>query len=471
MAVRVQSGRKTISGELRRRVEGLEHLPIRPATARLVMSSAPETSLEAGSAAADWSRLRTICDLDPGWILGEVTARAGLDPIKLVAELPWWPSGNLSGPRAEVFQRLWRHSVAVSFAARSLGRESGDLHCERLARAALLHGLGRWAVAAIDPEWIVGWLGETDRSARHHLEVSQLGTGLCDLGRRLAERWGCDPLVVDAAWLHDRSCETLNLRRNRAGATGFDPASVPLGREHALVALPLDRPGIHANRAAPADPGRGGPVAVWLALCRGRCHDSRGTNDPADARLMLHLAEALRKSESQERLLQALADSKPSERAESWANRAGIVWCAEPEVSAARVLWKENPDAEPPADAVGAAGEQPDPTGPDHRENRPPSLVLPLKVGSLVQAEIQLWCDQSQPVLLQRLKTTRVLAAWEAWASLVADRWSWSGGCRRSSRRSGSRLTTTNRGSVMPSFRPWPNLPRAPGTSSTIRWR
>ena len=43
MTVRVQPGRKTISGELRCRVEGLEHLPIRPATARQVMSAAAET--------------------------------------------------------------------------------------------------------------------------------------------------------------------------------------------------------------------------------------------------------------------------------------------------------------------------------------------------------------------------------------------------------------------------------------------
>ena len=50
-------------------------------------------------------------------------------------------------------------------------------------------------------------------------------------------------------------------------------------------------------------------------------HEERMTRQ--SARLMLHLAEALRKSESQERLLQALADSKPSERAESWATRAG----------------------------------------------------------------------------------------------------------------------------------------------------
>lgn len=420
MTVRVQPGRKTVSGELRCRVEGLEHLPIRPVTARQVMSAARETCLEAGSPAADWSRLRTICDLDPGWVLGEVTARAGFDPIKLVADLPWWPSGNLSGPRAEVFQRLWRHTVAVSVAARSLGREAGDLNCERLARAALLHGLGRWAVAAIDPEWIAGWLGETDPSARHHLEVSQLGTDLCDLGRRLAERWRCDPLVVDAAWLHDRSCETLN-------CAATEPERLALIQRAFLCAenTPWSLYPSTNQDSMPTEPR----LRILVAEVQSRCgslfaaadattHEERMTRQ--SARLTLHLAEALRKSESQERLLQALADSKPSERAESWATRAGMVWCAEPEVNAARVLWKDDPDAEPPADAVGAAGERPEPTSPDRRENRPPSLVLPLKAGSLVQAEIQLWCNQSQAVLLQRLKTTPVLAAWEAWASLVA---------------------------------------------------
>ena len=34
------------------------------------------------------------------------------------------------------------------------------------------------------------------------MERADLGSDLGDLGRRLAERWGCDPLVVDAAWLH-----------------------------------------------------------------------------------------------------------------------------------------------------------------------------------------------------------------------------------------------------------------------------
>ena len=119
--------------------------------------------LEAGSPAADWSRTADNCDLDPGWILGEVTAaRPGSIPSSSSRTFHGGLRETSPGHVAEIFQRLWRHSVAVSIAARSLGREAGDLDCERLARAALLHGLGRWAVAAIDPEWIAGWLGETD---------------------------------------------------------------------------------------------------------------------------------------------------------------------------------------------------------------------------------------------------------------------------------------------------------------------
>lgn len=420
MTVRVHPGRKSVSGELRSRVEGLDHLPIRPVSARQVMSALPETCLETGPPAADLSRLRAICELDPGWVLGEATAGTAFDPIKLVAELPWWPSGSLSGPRAEVFQRLWRHSVAVSIAARWLAREAGDRDSDRLVRAALLHGLGRWAVAAIDPEWIVGWLSETDPSARRQREVSQLGTDLCDLGRRLAERWGCEPLVVEAAWLHDRSCEALNRTATEPGRLALIQQAFRWAETTPWSLAPSPN-----QESMPTEPR----LRILVAEVQSRCgslfaaadattHEERMTRQ--NARLTLHLAEALRKSASQERLLQALADSKPSEPPESWANRAGIVWCAEPEVNAARVLWREAPAADPSADAVGSATDQTERNGAERGGDRPPSLVLPLEVGGHAQAEIHLWCDQAQPALLQRLKSTPVLAAWEAWASLVA---------------------------------------------------
>ena len=47
-------------------------------------------------------------------------------------------------------------------------------------------------------DWVARWLGENDPRTRKEWEISEFGTDLCDLGRRLAERWGCDPLVVEA---------------------------------------------------------------------------------------------------------------------------------------------------------------------------------------------------------------------------------------------------------------------------------
>ena len=55
----------------------------------------------------------------------------------------------------------------------------------------LLCRLGWWAVAAVDPEWIARWWHESKPDADGDSELADLGTDLDDLGRRLAERWGC----------------------------------------------------------------------------------------------------------------------------------------------------------------------------------------------------------------------------------------------------------------------------------------
>ncbi len=418
--MRGQPGRKPVCRGLRARVEGLERLPIRPFTARQVMTTAGEFCTESGAAAADWSRLRAVWELDPGWIVGEMTARTGADPIKLVAELPWWSSGNLSGSRAEIFQRLWRHSVAVSLAARSLAREAGDVQYERVARAGLLHGLGRWAVAAIDPEWMAGWLAETSSSARRRLEVSHLDSDLGNLGRRLAERWGCDPLVADAAWLHDGASGAVNhAASERERLVLIQQAFLSAEKTPWSLAPPA---GQETTTIEPR-------LRILVAEVQSRCgslfaaadattHEEQMTRQCA--RLTIHLAEAQRQSDSQERLLLAIADSRPFEPLENWAKGAGVVWCAEPEVNAARVSWCDQREGEPAADGYMPAGDRPEPSAPDRPENRTPTLVLPLYRGGRVQAEIQLWCNPSQAELLQRVKSTPVLAAWEAWASLVA---------------------------------------------------
>src|SRR5262249_15955286 len=122
------------------------------------------------------------------------------DPLLVIAERHWW--SDPGGARGDALARHWRHAVAVSQAARRLAREAGDPNPEQVARAALLHGLGRWAAAAVDPGWLLDWFGQTDEKGRLAHERETLGTEAASLGRLLAERWGCDALVVDAAWLH-----------------------------------------------------------------------------------------------------------------------------------------------------------------------------------------------------------------------------------------------------------------------------
>ena len=67
------------------------------------------------------------------------------------------------------------------------------------------------------PTGFLRWWQDESTALRRNREIADLGAELDDLGRRLAERWGCDPLVIDAAWLHaDRDAKAPPGRcRNR----------------------------------------------------------------------------------------------------------------------------------------------------------------------------------------------------------------------------------------------------------------
>ncbi len=189
----------------------LEWLPLRPITARSLIGSLPEEPDNEDPddlAPADPHSPR---NLDPGWVLAGATIRRISGQLAIIAERSWWPPGASSGPQADVVNRLWRHSVAVGIAARRLARDAGDPDPEAVARAGQLCGLGWWAVAAVEPDWLTAWWREDDPGLRESMEQADLGSDLDDLGRRLAERWGCDALVVDAAWLHDDGGGSLNL--------------------------------------------------------------------------------------------------------------------------------------------------------------------------------------------------------------------------------------------------------------------
>ncbi len=422
MSVRCHPGRKPASANLRSRVEALERLPIRPATARLLMSTVGEAGSEDGAPIVDWSRIRPVCELDPGWVLGEQRDGPGRDPVRLVADCPWWSSAGASSGLVDVLQRLWRHTVAVSFAARNLARDAGDAQVDRLVRAGLLHGLGRWAVAAIDGDWIVRWLGQTDHAARRQMELFELGAELPDLGRRLAERFGCDPLVAEAAWLHDDSSQILS-------AAATDPARLAIIQEAFRWAESTPW-ALYPNAEAesmPTEPR----LRILIAEVQSRCgslfaaadatsHEEQASRQAA--RLTLRLARALRESATQERLLRTLADCDPSGSPENWAGTAAMAWCAEPEVTAARVTWKNLPAVGASTEPVDPAAESREQDQDDHRPTRPASLVLPLDAGSQAQAVVHLWCEESPTTLEERVRKTSVLSAWTAWAKFVADR-------------------------------------------------
>jgi signal transduction histidine kinase len=420
--VRCYPGRKISTNNLRVRLERLDRLPIRPATARQVMSTLADASPEPEDQPPDWSAFLPLFELDPGWTLLRATAPGPFDPIRLVAESPWWPTGGLSGAVAETFQRLWRHSVAVSIAARSLAKEAGDTDPERLIRAGLLHGLARWAVASIDPDWIVGWLGEQDPRVRKQREVADLGCEFPELGRRLAQRLGCEPLVIDCAWLHEQTGEPLI----RAAA---EPEQIALLQRAFRWAesTPWALAPAAGAESMPAEPH----LRIMVAEVQSRCgslfaaadataHEERMTRQTA--RLTIRLSETLKTSMTQQRLLRALAESGPTESAESWASRAGSVWCAEPEVATARVVWTEDQGGGQSDHAPQTPAENASPSGSIAREQRPPGLVFPLVVSGRTRCQIQLWCAPDQPDLRRRLDSAPVLSAWRAWAAMVADR-------------------------------------------------
>ena len=172
--------------DLRRRIDRLDGLPLRPATARRLLADGPE--IPAG-----------LAEVDPGWALARSIGPAPVDLLSLVADRPWWPRPTVQASAA--VDRLWRHAVAASCAARRLAREAGDGDLDRAGRIGLLHPLGYWAVAAVDPEALATLFAEPSAAGRRDQERRLLGTDAATLGRDLAERWGADPAVIDATWL------------------------------------------------------------------------------------------------------------------------------------------------------------------------------------------------------------------------------------------------------------------------------
>ena len=411
--MRFQMGRKPPGEPLLSRLNGLARLPVRPQTLRALAASLPpaDAALDDDGPGPGEDAPRALLDLDPGWRIAERSPSVAGSALRAAADSPWWPATPASGPAADAIQKLWRHAVATALACRNLAREHGDPDPDGLIRAGLLHNLGLWAVAAVEPDWLARWAAEPDRDARRRLEAADLGADLRDVGRRLAERWGCDPLVVDAAWLHGEDDAALD-------GAAREPARLALVREAVRRAestpWALDAP--EGRESMPSEPH----LRILVAEVQSRCggpfvapdatpHEERAVRD--NARLRLRLAELARAEATQRRLIDALADASPDEPPESWSLRAGRMWCGEPEVNAARVEWRGPGDG--PATEVEPAGEP---------SRRGASWTIPLESAGVVAGEVQLWIDGDVDALRERLRPTRVVEAWKAWAAQVAGR-------------------------------------------------
>jgi signal transduction histidine kinase len=385
--------------DLRREMERLDRLPIRPSSARAVLEA---HALDGNDPSGETPPVSpSSFALDPGWSLAKL--RGESDPLGIVAGCSWWRVPTPSA--AEAIGRLWRNAVAVSIAARRLAREANDPDPDAVARAGLLHRLGLWAVASIDPDRLVTWLATSDASGRRDLEREWIGTDIDAFGQALSDRWGCDPLVGDAVWLFADASGELS-------ACAEDPMRLGFIQQAHLQAEQTPW------SLAPAPGREPGPLAprirLLMAEVQSRCggefvetdataREERLTRENAALRIE---TKSLRNGHAiRDRLIAALADSDSSDRPEVWAERAGLAWCDTPGVATARVVWVDPTSAtETPTVPFAGAG------------SRPATRILPLGSHGRREAEIHLW-EVEPPTPDQP-----VVAAWEAWSALVGDR-------------------------------------------------
>jgi len=388
-----------------------------------VLSALPEVLDDEWHDIPETGKTRTVLELDPAWALAMACSPSRLSPLEIVATSPWWEVAVPGSAAGEMIARLWRHSVAVSIAARSLARDAGDPDPAAVARAGLLCRLGCWAVASVDPDWVLRWWQDETSNLRRQREIADLGAEIDDVGRRLAERWGCDPLVIDTVWLH----------ADRGGAfrqAASQPTRLAYVQEACrwVEQTPWSLGG-PTRDVMPSEPR----LRILVAEVQARCGGSFDASDATaheekltrqNARLRLRLADERAARSRSDRFLETLAASEAVDSPDEWASRAALGWCSLPEVSRASVLWV---DAEPGASVnqqkpvlQPEIDQQHDCVG-GSREGSP-GLVIPLEVHGRIRILIRLWSHRDPTELDRWFSSSLVKKAWGAWATLVHDR-------------------------------------------------
>ncbi len=397
---------------LSRRVLGLERLPLAPVSARAVIESV-------GDAVEDDARLGELglkrklarLDLDPGWVLARARAPHA-SPLEIIAETAWWPSASSLGLIGQVLDRIWRNSVATAISASRFALDAADSDAPAVFRAGLLANLGLWAAAAVDLAWVARWFQTSGPQARRQLEKADLGLELAEVGRSLAESWGLEPLLVDAAWLHrDRAPELL--------ALAHAPERLRWIQEGVRLAEsgPWSLHGIAQGRpTVGGSPGLTMPGDTRASLIEGevkaRCAGGFLGQDFSQAeeqvvrrfaRVRRALAHERAERGRAEAFQAAFAAFDPGRSAAEWADAAAFSLCQQDGVHAAQVEWLPAPGeaAATPASA-----------------HKPPAFETPLLVRGRPAAFVRLWGDPGSPVIRDWTQG-QARVAWQNWAALI----------------------------------------------------
>ena len=259
-------------------------------------------------------------------------------PLTITRCASWWPVAGSGGAAAEM--------IAPSLAAFGRRQRRGSLAGARCRRPRSSGGRPRRAAL---PAGMLGGRGRRPRlgpalvarrqpGLRREREIADLGAELDDLGRRLAERWGCDPAGHRRGLAARRSIgECFGHAASQPDRLALHSRSLPLGRANPVVAR-LDA----SQEPMPSEPRLRILIAEVQARCgavvrRDRRHSARRKADAPECTPQAAAGRRAAGSKPERSLRASAGRLRPGgTRPRTGPSRAALAWCAEPDVSGAQ---------------------------------------------------------------------------------------------------------------------------------------